>query len=277
MRKIIFLAILFLCLAFISSPVLAENRPVENRPTDNKMMDAHDSSKAAMKEEKMGEVRTGNQQERAAKEISRRIDSLKQLLSRIAEFKKISSSQKATLSTQVQDQIDQLTALQAKIAADTDTAVLQTDIKSIIASYRIYALFMPKIQMLGATDRILTVADEMSAQELRLESKLPALQGKGENVTEPQAMLADMKTKIADAKVQAQTAMDTVTPLVPDGFPANKTQLQSARSNILNAVKDLNTARQDARGVIVWLVQITKNDEVTDSPLETSPSPSINP
>jgi len=233
-----------------------------------KPLDARSSSKAAEKKLARLDASMENLKERGEKEINRRLESLNKLLTRIAEFKKLSATQKAALNSQVQAEITKLNALLAKIQADTDVTTLQADVKSIVDSYRIYALFMPKIQILGASDRMLNTADLMSSQAAQLEVKINAKQTEGKNVADLLTLLADMKAKIADVKSQAQAAIDIVTPLVPEGFPDNKTSLQSARQMLVTALHNLNTARQDGRKIIVGLMKLGKitSDGPTPTP-----------
>lgn len=259
MKKIVFFAIAFAFLAIVVTTTSASTE----RST---FAQAREGSKAAVREQKIQEKvenRTDTLKQRADKEITRRIEALKKLLVKISGFKKLSATQKTTLTTQVQTEISRLTTLQAKIAADTDAATLKADIASIVTSYRIFALFMPKIEILGAADRLLNTSEEMSSQAARLETKLSEAQAKGQTVTDLQTLLTDMKAKIADAKLQGQNAINTVTPLTPEGYPANKTQLQSARQMIVTGIHDLNTARQDARKIIVGLLKLNKDRPIT--------------
>ena len=76
-----------------------------------------------------------------------------------------------------------------------------------------------------------------------------------------------MKSQITDAKTQAQSALDAVTSLTPEGYPDNKTTLQNARQMVVNGIKSLNNARQDARKIIVWLTQLRG-----DKPEKTKPA-----
>src|SRR5689334_19811975 len=55
---------------------------------------------------------SGTLQKRASQELSRRIDALKKVLNRINEIKHLTTDQRTTLTTQVQQEIDSLTALQ---------------------------------------------------------------------------------------------------------------------------------------------------------------------
>lgn len=257
MKKIFSLSFTFVfLLTLVVSPAFAVERPLVDKLTKT-------GSKAAEKKTERQDASLEKLKERANKEITRRIESLNKLIARIAEFKKVSATEKASLTTQVQAEVNKLTALKAKIAADTDVTTLKTDVQSIVSDYRIYALFLPKIQLLGAADRLQGTADQMSSHAAQLEVKINEKQTAGQSVTDLQTLLTDMKAKIADAKTQAQGAMDTVTPLTPEGFPDNKTQLQSARQKIAAGIKDLNTARQDARKIIVGLMKLGKMSSTT--------------
>lgn len=240
----------------VASPAFAVTRPATDKM----------NAKAAEKNQNIQDASMEKLKERANKEIDRRIESLSALIKRISEFKKLSASQKSALTTQVQAEITKLTTLKADIAAETDLEELKELTQSIVDSYRIYALFMPKIQILGTADRLQTTADQMSTQATQLEVKINEQETAGQDVAAAESLLADMKAKIADAKTQAQNAITTVTPLTPEGYPDNKTELQSARQMVVTGIKDLNTARQDARKIIVWLIGQKKIVTPTTTP-----------
>src|SRR5260221_6677463 len=93
----------------------------------------------AAQEDKMARLKT-----RAENEIDRRVAGLTKLIDRINGIQRLSADQKTTLVSQLQAEISALNSLKAKIASDTDIATLRTDVQSIVKSYRIYALFIPK-------------------------------------------------------------------------------------------------------------------------------------
>ncbi len=194
-----------------------------------------------------------NLRERATREIDRRITSLDRLIAKINAFKKLSSTQKSTMVSQIQTEITNLTALKAKIDADTDNATLKTDIQSIVKGFRIYALFVPKIHILATSEGLDVAADRMSSLAGKLEARIAEAKIKGEDTASLDLLLTDMKAKITDAKTQAQAARDLVTPLTPDGYPGNKTTLQSARAKLVAGRRDLQLARQDAGRIIQGL------------------------
>lgn len=207
---------------------------------------------------------------RADREINRRIENLNRLIERINRMKKLTSYEKTTLATQVQSEIANLNALQAKIDADTDATTLKTDVKSVVTSYKIYALFLPKIQLLAAADRLSRTADRISSVSAILQERVTKLQNAGTNVTSLQSDILDMQNKVADAKTQSQNAIALVLPLTPDGYPANKSVIQNARSLLQNGFQDLVAAVKDAKSVL----QGTKLDKAKESTPSAVPSTS---
>jgi hypothetical protein len=136
-------------------------------------------------------------------------------------MKRVSDEQKATLSSQIKLEIDKLTALKASILAETDPTKLAGLKKSIVDSYRVYALFVPKITIIAHADQIIQTADVMKLK----------------------ATSTEAQTNIDSAKAKAESAITSVIDLLPSGYPANKATLESARTILSAAIKELNLAR----------------------------------
>ncbi len=185
----------------------------------------------------------------ADKEIDRRVAVLNKLVTKLGVLKGVTDAQKATLTAQVQAEIANLTALKAKIDADTDLATLKADKKSIVDSYRVFLLFVPQITITAHADRILGTAAILQTLADKLSVRVDAAKTAGKNVTAASAKLADMNAKIADAISQANNAITTVGGLTPSGYPGNKPTLISARKMLATARTDLRMARQDVAGV----------------------------
>ncbi|MGE5042361.1 MAG: hypothetical protein ACM3IJ_05680 [Candidatus Levyibacteriota bacterium] len=201
-----------------------------------------------------------NLRNRADTEIQRRLTALNELLTRVNNLKHVSATNKTTYTTAIQTEVTNLTALKTKIDADTDAATLKTDVKSIVDSYRIFALFMPQIRLLSASDSITDITDNLTALTGKLQTRITTAQSAGQNVASLQTLLTDMQTKIADAKTQATTIATDVAPLTPAGYPGNKTTLEAARKTLQSAFQDLKTAGQDAKQIITALVAMKDKD-----------------
>lgn len=210
---------------------------------------------------------------RSNQEIDRRTEALKTLADRIQLMKRLTDSQKVTIVSEVKAQIDALNSLKTKIAAETDIAALRADAQLIAKSYRIFALIIPQSHIMIAADRIVTIADTMTAVGVRLQTAITTAQAAGKDTAVSQAALADMTTKIADAKAAASEAQNIAAPLVPDNgdqakFKANKDALKQAQSKIKAAHQSLVAARHDIQSIMQAL-QITgkdKNGSATSTP-----------
>lgn len=213
-----------------------------------------------------------NLKTRANNEIDRRITSLNGLITRIGALKKISQEQKNLYITQVQAEVTNLTSLKAKINTDTDLVTLKTDVQSIVKSYRVYLLFMPKIRLLAASDTLNITADNLSTLSAKLQVRITEEKTKGKDVTSLEASLSDMQTKILDARTQSQAIIVIITPLTPDGYPANKTELEKARTMLKTGHNDLIKARQDAKNIIQGL----KGNAIKPSPNITGTTSATN-
>ncbi len=200
------------------------------------------------------EARIAKIKSKAGEEITRRIDALNKLIARVGEMKKLSDVQKSSITTMAQTNITDLTALKAKIDADTDLAVLKTDRQGITKSYRIFMLIIPKGHIFAAADRTIATVTLMQESITKLQVRITAAQTAGKDVTAFSASITDMQAKLADATTQANAAVALVTPLVPDQgvqaqIDANKVAIESARKDIKVAVTDLKAARADAESI----------------------------
>lgn len=214
----------------------------------------HEEDRAERKAEHEGKLED-KAHERAGKEIDRRLEGLNKLIDRIMNAKRIDSDDKSSLSATITAQINALTALKAKIDADTSTTTLKEDVQSITKSYRIFALVMPQASIMASADRVKYVADQLSTLSAKLKTRLDALTAGGTDVSASVTLLADMNAKIASAKTQAQAAIDSIVNLKPDNgdktiMESNLAALKAAREKVRAAQADLKTAREDARKIM---------------------------
>lgn len=191
--------------------------------------------------------------EKADKEIERRITALNELIKKIAALKKLPASDKATFTTQIQAEITNLTNLKTKIDADTDIITLRADVKSIVSTYRIFALFLPKIHILVAADMMSETIDRLSQIATKLQVRIQEAKSTGANVIALEAALADMQAKLTDAQKQFDSIETNITSLTPDGYPGNKSTLVNARGLLKTGRLNLIAAQQDAQVIIKGL------------------------
>ena len=221
-KRIIFSLVFISSLVCVKSANAVVLNDIQVRETENIRVITTVSptpvTKITIKPIKNLELRTTLKKTNALKEIERRLGSLNKLIGKIEGISRISTTQRETLVAQVKIEITKLEELKTKIDAETDATALQEEKKSIIDSYRIYALFIPKIEIIAHADKVITIAEAMSAR------------------TTDEALL----TKINDSSAKAQSAIDLVMPLLPEQYPGFKTTLKSARDLLKTARTGLN-------------------------------------
>lgn len=242
MKKLSLLLFVLMCTTF-TPPVFAE--------------DSTRGAKITQRAEKREEITanvTTRLKEKAYKEIDRRIASLSKLIEKIQAVKRLSESQKSTMVGQVQAEIDSLATLKTTIAGQSDIAALRTSVQSIVKSYRIYVLYIPKMTIIANADKILNLIEgEMATLTEKLQLRISEAKGKGYSIETMTLLMTQRQAKLDDAKNQANAAIAKVTPLTPDGWSGNKTELQAARDMLHVARKDLNDAQKLANQVRVQL------------------------
>lgn len=203
---------------------------------------------------------------KAEAEIDKRLASLHTAATKITAATKLSATDKATFSSQIQSNITTLTTLRAKIDADTDLPTLRTDAKSIYANFRIYAVFLPQVHMLATIDTMGVAVDNLTTLATKLQTRIQTAQQSGKDVSSVQRLLTDLQAKIADAKTQYQTVESEVASLTPASYPGSTATLQDARSKIKTGAADLRTAWQDAKQIVQGLKTLNRTTKQIVSP-----------
>ncbi len=197
---------------------------------------------------------------RGDQEVDRRIASLNDLNTRVQAMQRVSDAFKQSIAATISANITNLTTLKAKIDADTDSATLKTDLKSITDGYRVYVLIIPQGRIAAAADRVAVIVNMMGTLGSKLQARVQAAGTAGNDVTAANALLVDMSAKLNDAQTKAQASITESATLQPDGgdktkMDANNAALKQARADITAAQKDLADARKDAGQIVAALAK----------------------
>lgn len=181
-------------------------------------------------------------QAKGAAEIGKRLDALAKATARAKAATGVSDGDRATVLTRFGATTTALTALKAKISADADLATAQADVKSIVTTYRVYAVVLPQARIALSSDRIGTVtverlqkahdrlADRPGVDDRKLEQlqkditaaehDVSGLSAKALAVTPAQfdadhAVLTPLRDQAADARKAVKDAVSIVKSLRP--------------------------------------------------------------
>lgn len=225
-------------------------------------------------EDKIQKVKTS-----ADKELDKRIEDLEKLKTRILEFKNISSAEKQSIATFIDNLVLTLKNLRSEIETTTSTTTLKEARESITKNYRVYALVMPQLNILASADRMKTMVSMMaivgSKLELRLNQVATSSVITSANLALALKSLDNFKAKIADAQTQSQKAVELVANLIPDQgekevMDSNTAALKEARTKLKIAESDLVTARKEAESIIKLL-----GKEKKAKPVQASTTPEL--
>ena len=187
--------------------------------------------------------------------IAQRFTQIDQLDNQMAASKALTSAHQSALSNELANARSGLANLQTQITAATTLAQLRTLCPQIVTGFRIYVLETPKVHLTIAADREASVATTMTGIGTKLQSAITAAQGRGEDVANAPALLADFNAKVADASSKAGAASSSVLPLTPAQYNAGtaKPVLESARDGLTQGRGDLIAARSDAAQIVTIL------------------------
>jgi hypothetical protein len=199
-------------------------------------------------------VRIAEAKARAHAAITARLTTLAQLKSVVANSKTMTADHKAALDSQLDGETSGLTALDAKIQADTTAAELRADMPKIRDDYRVYLLMVPKVHLVKAADAETALVARFGDVHDRLQQAIDKAEANGKDTTKAKADLAAMDEQVAAAASAAGPVPDQLLPLQPPNWATADQPVEAgARAAVANAASSLSAARTDAQAVIADL------------------------
>ncbi len=259
MKKYIISASLLILILLAAQPAFAKSAYGENNVAGDASSlvkqvqnTLNNSSKAAVKEQEQI-IKLKQQGDKMA---DQRIASLNKLITRINNDKNLTSDEKTTLSSDVQNAINGLTALKTKIAGDTTNADLKTDIRQIVTNYKVYETLEPKMRILVVIDNLQDISNRLSQLSPKLKTFINGLNGQNKNVSDLQVLLDDINSNLSaiNAKLSAdKTAIMNVsvsTPNAKNTFVLVRKDLAQVRALFAKIRHDIALMREDFKGVL---------------------------
>jgi hypothetical protein len=187
----------------------------------------------------------------AAAAITRRVLALRELTTAAKSIVRLTDADRSALTTQLQDQVNGLTTLNAKIQGDTDEATVKADAAKIVTDYRVYVLTIPKARGVVVSDIELNAADRLTKLADRLSTTIDAATGK--DTTKAKTDLASLRSKLATVTSTVAPLPAALLALQPAGYPSNHTSLEQTRTALRAGRAALADAATLVRQVIADL------------------------
>lgn len=181
----------------------------------------------------------------ADKMIANRLTTLNELNTRIQGDTRLTTDEKTTLTTDVQNAITGLNTLKTTIDADTDLTKARADAKQIVTNFRVYEILEPKLRLLVTLNNLQTVSTNIQALIPQIQGLISTLQGQGKDTSSITALLTDISSQLTtiNTTITADTAAlngVSITSVSP------QTVFTQVRNDITTIVKtDLGKIRTD--------------------------------
>ncbi|HSX28169.1 MAG TPA: hypothetical protein VLF60_01835 [Candidatus Saccharimonadales bacterium] len=186
-------------------------------------------------------------------EITRRLTALNTLSGKITAAKKLTTTDKATLTAEVTAEVSGLTALKTKLDGETSIAAAAADAQSILTEYRVYALIMPKVALIKTADDQQAVQAKLTALAAKIQTRLTTAKNNGKDVAALQAKLTDMTAKTTAANNLSIAVEAKVITLKPTDYNNDHKILGGYRDQLKTAHSDDQAALADAKSIVASL------------------------
>lgn len=187
---------------------------------------------------------------RGSNEISRRLTTLNGLVAKINATSYLTSAQKSALIAELNAQISSLQSLQTELSSEDSVTAAKDDAQKVITDYRVYALTVPKIQIVLTADRQQVTESKLSTIAAKLQTEIDTAQGNGKDVTGLQAKLDDMNAKLKDAQAISSDVETKVLALQASDYNSDHKVLKSYRDQLKTARADIGAALSDAKAIV---------------------------
>jgi hypothetical protein len=189
----------------------------------------------------------------ASAAITRRVLALRDLITAAKAITKLTDAERTALTNQLQNQVNGLTTLNAKIQGDPDAATVRADASHIVTDHRVYVLTIPKARGMVAADIELNAADRLGKLADRLAAAIDQAAAKGKDTTTAQADLTALRARLAAVTGSVTLLPAALLALEPSGYPANHPVLEQGRATLRTGRAGLADAAALARQVIADL------------------------
>jgi hypothetical protein len=197
-----------------------------------------------------GAARLATIQALAKLAIANRVTSLNATIPVVTANPVITAADRATLLTTLNGDLNGLTPLGAKIAADTTAEQAQTDYETIFTGYRVYALALPQVRYAAAVDDLSAgVLPKLTSAQTTLAGLLAGVDA-GKNTAAVQAAMTDLGKQIAAITSTTTGLSATVLAYTPAQYNANHAILSQPRATLTQARADARAAAADIATVV---------------------------
>jgi hypothetical protein len=174
--------------------------------------------------------------------ISARLTDLNARVALVNQSTVFTTADKSALLSELTGTISGLQALATTIANETAVAAFHTEVAGIYANFRVYALVLPQVHLIRASDQL--GADVTGFQKVQA-----LLQARVNGNPAAAAPMADLATQITAIQTTTSGLSATLLGLTPAEWNANHTILSAPHQQVVTARKAAGQALDDIKAV----------------------------
>ena len=185
--------------------------------------------------------------------VARRLTSLGSAKADLDATPSVAGADRVTLDAQIEATRTGLTALKATFDADTTLEKVRTDCRRVVSDYRVYALLIPRVELVRAAGRVQAAAGTLKHLAGLLQAGVNAARGQTKDTTSAQGYVTDLGLKADTAAKTVAGVPAAVLPLDAAGYPGNRPVVVGARASLDSARGALTGAVAAAGSAIAAL------------------------
>ncbi|HEX9069870.1 MAG TPA: hypothetical protein VF807_13940 [Ktedonobacterales bacterium] len=215
-------------------------------------------------------------------EIAKRLTSLQEATTKVNAIVtkgQLTNAQAQPLLSQISTDESGLHALKTKLDAETTVEAARADVKSIYLTFRIYAVFLPKLRHVVWLDVMTNVAFKMTHGTTK--SGKPILDAIQDAINKAPAgqraqlnsLFADYKKQVQEAEAQIDAAQGQLPVLTPNTFNTDRDTYNQAFTALKTDSTAAHNALKAARTDLHQILAILKGDRATATPASATATP----
>jgi uncharacterized small protein (DUF1192 family) len=185
--------------------------------------------------------------------IQERLDALQQLISRAQANKTITTDEHNDIVNNINEATKGLNQLKTKLDGETTEAAARQDYHDIFAQYYIFWIALPRERHQLLLDDMAQISAKLQSAEGNLQSAIDTAKSKGQDVTQEQNQLNEIKSLLSDAATQSNAANKLLDQLTVTNV-STRTQTIAALNTDCKAERaDLVKAAADRKAILAEL------------------------
>ena len=169
----------------------------------------------------------------------------------------LTTSDRATLQTDLADETIGLADLGQAVATATTCPALAGDARSMVVTYRVGAVLAPQVDLVVLADRLSSLVTTLTGYEPALRSAVAGAAGRGSSEASAQAILEDYGSRVQAATADLSGLTATLLAETPAGYPANQAAFTQALATEKAARRQIRAATADGHRLLDGLTPAT--------------------